>query len=52
MPIKRLAVDTPAAFDGVNYTLLATADLSSVVSVIVVNKGNIDASITIFVEPF
>lgn len=51
MPIKRTGVATPTAFDGSTYTLLSTADVTSVASVIVVNKGNIDATVTIFVEP-
>ena len=52
MPVKRLGVATPSAFDGITYTELATVDVVSVASVIAANKGNVTALVTIFVEPF
>ena len=40
MPVKRLGVASPAAYTNA-FTLLATADVACVASVIVANKGNI-----------
>ena len=48
MPVKRLGSVTPAA--NVD-TLLALADVASVSSVLVTNKGNIDASVTVYLNP-
>ena len=48
MPVKRLGATAPVAEV---VTLLATADVTSVASVIVTNKGAVDLSATIYVEP-
>jgi len=48
MPVKRLGAVAPAAGTA---TVLATADVTSVASVIIVNKGNVDLSATVYVEP-
>jgi hypothetical protein len=48
MPVKRLGAAAPASE---SLTLLATADVTSVASVIVTNKGGTDLSATIYVEP-
>lgn len=50
MAIKRLGVAAPDTFSGA-YTLLSTADVACVASVIVVNKGGVELSATVFVEP-
>ena len=50
MPVKRIGSTTPPAFTG-TYTLLGTADVASVASVVVVNRGNTSAAVTIYVEP-
>jgi hypothetical protein len=52
LPVKRLGSLTPAAFNGTDYALLATSDVTCVASVIAVNKGAIPALVTIAVEPF
>jgi hypothetical protein len=49
MPVKRLGTNTPLAN---TLTLLTTSDVAGVASVIVANKGAIDAQVTIYVEPF
>ena len=52
MPAKRLgAVQPSASANLTSYTLLSTVDITGVASVIVANKGNIDALINIYVEP-
>jgi hypothetical protein len=48
MPVKRLGTAAPAAE---SLTLLATADVTSVASIIVTNKGGTELSATIYVEP-
>lgn len=48
MPVKRLGVASPTAN---NTTILATADVACVASVIVANKGAIDLTATVYVEP-
>lgn len=50
MPVERLGVAAPTAFTGA-HTLLGTATRPSVASVIVVNKGNVEMTATVFVEP-
>jgi len=50
MPVKRLGVASPAAYTNA-FTLLTTADVACVASVIVANKGNTDLTATIYVEP-
>jgi len=50
MPVKRLGVASPAAYTNA-FTLLATADVACVASVIVANKGAVDLNATIYVEP-
>ena len=50
MPVKRLGVASPAAYTDAS-TLLATADVACVASVIVVNKGSVELNATIYVEP-
>lgn len=50
MPVKRLGVVSPPAFVN-TYTELATSDVSCVASVIISNKGNVDLSATVYVEP-
>jgi len=52
LPVKRLGSLTPAAFNGTDYALLATSDITCVAAVIAVNKGAIPALVTIAVEPF
>jgi hypothetical protein len=49
MPITRLGVHTPLAVD--TFVSFAEATSSSVASVIVVNKGNVDATVSIYVDP-
>jgi hypothetical protein len=49
MPIKRLGTGTPTANIA---TELTTSDVTGVCSVIVANKGNIAAQVTIYVDPF
>ena len=49
MPITRLGVHTPLAVN--TFVSFAEATTSSVASVIVVNKGNIDATVSIYVDP-
>ena len=51
MPIERIGVAQPTAFVS-TYTELGTATKTTVASVIVVNRGNADATTTVFVEPF
>lgn len=48
MPAKRLGVASPVADVAV---LLGTADVVGVASIIVTNKGGVDTSVTIYVEP-
>jgi hypothetical protein len=48
MPVKRLGSISPTLSTD---TLLCTADVVSVASVIVANKGNVDALVTVYVEP-
>ena len=50
MPVKRLGIVAPTAFVA-TYTELAEADVTCVASVIVSNKGNVELTATIFVEP-
>ncbi len=50
MPVKRLGVASPAAYTNA-FTLLATADVVCVASVIVANRGATDLNATIYVEP-
>jgi len=50
MPVKRLGVASPAAYTNA-FTLLATADVACVASVIVANKGAVELNATIYVEP-
>jgi hypothetical protein len=49
MPVKRLGTTTPLAN---TLSVLTTSDVAGVASVIVANKGSIDAQVTIYVEPF
>lgn len=49
MPVTRLGVHTPLIID--TPVSFATAEVTSVASVIVVNKGAIDATVTIYVDP-
>jgi hypothetical protein len=49
MPLTRLGVHTPLAVD--TFVSFAEATSSSVASVIVVNKGNVDATVSIYVDP-
>jgi hypothetical protein len=49
MPITRLGVHAPLVVN--TAVSFAEATTSSVASVIVVNKGNIDATVTIYVDP-
>lgn len=48
MPAKRLGVASPVANVAV---LLGTADVVGVSSIIVTNKGGVDTSVTIYIEP-
>lgn len=50
MPVKRLGATNPPAFGGA-YSLLGEVDVTSVASVIVVNRGNVAAAVTVYVEP-
>jgi hypothetical protein len=50
MPVKRLGVAAPAAYTNA-FTLLATADVACVASVIVANKGAVELNATVYVEP-
>jgi len=50
MPVKRLGVASPAAYTNA-FTLLTTADVACVASVIIANKGTIELNATVFVEP-
>ena len=50
MPVKRLGVASPLAYTN-SFTELATADVACVASVIVANKGAVELSATIYVEP-
>ena len=50
MPVKRLGVASPAAYTNA-FTLLATADVACVASVIVANKGSVELNATVYVEP-
>jgi hypothetical protein len=50
MPVKRLGVASPAAFVN-TFTLLATADVACVASVIIANKGAVDLTATVYIEP-
>ena len=50
MPVKRLGVASPPAYTNA-FTLLATADVACVASVIVVNKGAVELNATVYVEP-
>jgi hypothetical protein len=50
MPIKRLGVASPAAFVS-TFTELATADVACVASVIIANKGAVDLTATVYIEP-
>jgi len=50
MPVKRLGVASPAAYTNA-FTLLATADVACVASVIVANKGAVELNATVYVEP-
>lgn len=48
MPVKRLGSVTPAAETD---TLVALADVASVASIMVTNKGGIEALVTVYVNP-
>ena len=50
MPVKRLGVASPAAYTNA-FTLLSTADVACVASVIVANKGGVELNATVYVEP-
>jgi hypothetical protein len=50
MPVKRLGVASPAAYTNA-FTLLTTADVACVASVIIANKGAVELNATIYVEP-
>jgi len=50
MPVKRLGLVSPAAFVN-TFTELATADVACVASVIIANKGAVDLTATVFIEP-
>ena len=50
MPVKRLGVASPAAYTNA-FTLLTTADVACVASVIIANKGNTELNATVYVEP-
>lgn len=50
MPIERLGTASPTAFSG-SFTQLGTATRPTVASVIVVNRGTVSMTATIFVEP-
>jgi hypothetical protein len=50
MPVKRLGVASPAAYTNA-FTLLTTADVACVASVIIANKGATDLNATVYVEP-
>ena len=50
MPVKRLGVASPAAYTN-SFTLLATADVACVASVIIANKGAVELNATVYVEP-
>jgi len=50
MPVKRLGLVSPAAFVS-TFTELATADVACVASVIIANKGAVDLTATVFIEP-
>jgi len=50
MPVKRLGVASPAAYTNA-FTELATADVACVASVIVANRGGVELSATVYVEP-
>jgi len=50
MPVKRLGVASPAAYTD-TFTLLTTADVACVASVIIANKGNVELNATVYVEP-
>ena len=48
MAVKRLGIIQPVAN---SLTTLATADVANVASVIITNRGNVDVSVDVFVEP-
>jgi hypothetical protein len=50
MPVRRLGVASPAAYTN-TFTLLATADVACVASVIVANKGAVELNATVYIEP-
>jgi hypothetical protein len=50
MPVKRLGVASPAAYTNA-FTLLATADVACVASVIIANKGAVELNATVYIEP-
>jgi hypothetical protein len=50
MPVKRLGVASPAAYTNA-FTLLTTADVACVASVIIANKGGVELNATVYVEP-
>ena len=50
MPVKRLGVASPAAYTNA-FTLLTTADVACVASVIIANKGAVELNATVYVEP-
>jgi hypothetical protein len=49
MPVKRLGVASPLANTA---TLLSIADVTGVASVIIANKGTVELSCTVYVEPY
>ena len=49
MPVKRLGVASPPANTSV---LITTSDVAGVASVIVANRGSVEAQVTIYVDPF
>jgi hypothetical protein len=49
MPIKRLGILKPVAIN-TTYTL-TTADVTAIASVVIANIGNVDAAVTVYVDP-
>jgi hypothetical protein len=49
MPVKRLGILTPVAAD--TFYSLGISDVSSVASVIIANKGNVDITTSVYVDP-
>ena len=49
MPVKRLGILTPVAAN--TFYVLGTADVASVASVIIANRGGVDAVVSVYVDP-